>query len=86
MFLGRNFGHITREKTIGTLTFPAVPAGLPSGILANRFHIRQAEQQLFPSELNYAQYRAQLFSSLVNIHKAMGGGWVAVAGDAASPR
>ncbi len=37
--------------------------------------VLQAEQQLFPSELNYAQYRAALFTSLVNIYKAMGGGW-----------
>jgi len=37
--------------------------------------VLQAEQQLFPSELNYAQSRAALFNSLVNIYKAMGGGW-----------
>jgi multidrug efflux system outer membrane protein len=41
--------------------------------------VLQAEQQLFPSELNYAQYRASLFISLVNIYKAMGGGWIAEA-------
>jgi len=40
--------------------------------------VLQAEQQLFPSELNYAQYRAALFISLVNIYKAMGGGWQVV--------
>jgi outer membrane protein, multidrug efflux system len=44
--------------------------------------VLQAEQQLFPSELNYAQYRAALFSSLVNIYKAMGGGWQAVTASA----
>ncbi len=38
--------------------------------------VLQAEQQLFPSELNYAQYRAGLFNALVNIYKAMGGGWI----------
>ena len=38
--------------------------------------VLQAEQQLFPSELNYAQYRAALFNALVNIYKAMGGGWI----------
>jgi len=37
--------------------------------------VLQAEQQLFPSELNYAQYRASLFNSLVSIYKSMGGGW-----------
>jgi multidrug efflux system outer membrane protein len=40
--------------------------------------VLQAEQQLFPVKLNYAQYRASLFSSLVNIYKAMGGGWQTV--------
>jgi outer membrane protein, multidrug efflux system len=39
--------------------------------------VLQAEQQLFPSELNYTQYRAALFTSLVNIYKALGGGWAA---------
>lgn len=37
--------------------------------------VLQAEQQLFPSELEYADYRAALLTSLVNIYKAMGGGW-----------
>lgn len=37
--------------------------------------VLQAEQQLFPSELNHAQTRAALLASLVNIYKAMGGGW-----------
>ena len=41
--------------------------------------VLQAEQQLFPAELNYAQYRASLLISLVNIYKAVGGGWVAEA-------
>jgi len=37
--------------------------------------VLQAEQQLFPSELNYAQTRAALLASLVTVYKAMGGGW-----------
>lgn len=37
--------------------------------------VLQAEQQLFPSEISYAQYRAALLASLINIYKAMGGGW-----------
>jgi len=41
--------------------------------------VLQAEQQLFPSELNYAQYRAALFNSLVDVYKAMGGGWIEAA-------
>ena len=38
--------------------------------------VLQAEQALFPAELNLASIRAQLFASAVNIYKAMGGGWV----------
>jgi multidrug efflux system outer membrane protein len=38
--------------------------------------VLQAEQQLFPSELNLATIRAQLYASLANIYKALGGGWV----------
>ncbi len=38
--------------------------------------VLQAEEQLFPAELNYTQYKASLYTSLVNIYKAMGGGWV----------
>ena len=41
--------------------------------------VLQAEQALFPAELNLASIRAQVFGSAVNIYKAMGGGWVAQA-------
>jgi outer membrane protein, multidrug efflux system len=35
-----------------------------------------AETQLFPAELSVAQTQAATFTSLVNIYKAIGGGWV----------
>ena len=38
--------------------------------------VLNAQQQLFPSELNLAQLRASLFTSYANLYKAMGGGWV----------
>jgi len=41
--------------------------------------VLQAEQALFPAQLNLASIRAQVFASAVNIYKAMGGGWVAQA-------
>jgi multidrug efflux system outer membrane protein len=40
------------------------------------FTVLQAEQQLFPAELNWAASRGQLFTASVNTYKAMGGGWV----------
>jgi outer membrane protein, multidrug efflux system len=42
--------------------------------------VLQAEQQLFPSELNLAQARGQLLTSLVSIYGAIGGSWVTHAG------
>ena len=41
--------------------------------------VLQAEQELFPAELEWAADRARLCSSIVGIYKAMGGGWVAAA-------
>ena len=41
--------------------------------------VLQAEQSLFPAELTLASVRAAVFSSNVNVYKAMGGGWVAQA-------
>ena len=38
--------------------------------------VLQAEQQLFPAELNQASIRAQHYSSYVAIYQALGGGWV----------
>lgn len=48
--------------------------------------VLQAEQQLFPAELNLAATRAASLSALVSIYKAMGGGWVdQAAQDAPAP-
>jgi multidrug efflux system outer membrane protein len=41
--------------------------------------VLQAEQALFPAQLNLASLRAQVFASAVNVYKAMGGGWVSEA-------
>jgi multidrug efflux system outer membrane protein len=49
------------------------------GGVAPYITVLQAEQQLFPAELNEVQLRASLFIATVNIYKAMGGGWVAAA-------
>ena len=35
-----------------------------------------AEQQLFPAELELARTRAALLNSVTDIYKATGGGWV----------
>ncbi|MEN6438075.1 MAG: efflux transporter outer membrane subunit [Syntrophobacter sp.] len=38
--------------------------------------VLDAEQQLFPAELNYASTRSSLLASYVKLYQAMGGGWV----------
>ncbi|MCE5244443.1 MAG: efflux transporter outer membrane subunit [Syntrophobacteraceae bacterium] len=38
--------------------------------------VLNAEQQLFPAELNYVQVRASMLSASVTLYQAMGGGWV----------
>jgi multidrug efflux system outer membrane protein len=38
--------------------------------------VLSAQQQLFPAELNQAQYLASALTSYVTLYKAMGGGWV----------
>jgi multidrug efflux system outer membrane protein len=49
------------------------------GGVAPYMTVLQAEQKLFPAELDEAQLRASLFASTVDVYKAMGGGWVAEA-------
>jgi multidrug efflux system outer membrane protein len=46
------------------------------GGVAPYMTVLQAEQQLFPAELGEVQLRASLLTAIVNVYKAMGGGWV----------
>jgi len=47
--------------------------------------VLNAQQQLFPAEINYAQNLGQKYNALVNLYKSMGGGWVDRA-DALAPQ
>ncbi len=38
--------------------------------------VLDAERSLFSGELSYAQTKGNLFRTLVNLYKSMGGGWV----------
>jgi Outer membrane protein len=38
--------------------------------------VLDAERSLFDAELAYLQTRGDLYQALVNLYKAMGGGWV----------
>ncbi len=64
LLLGRNPGPILRGKTIDQLTLPAVPAGLPSDLLANRPDIRQAEQSLISANAQIGVAKALYFPSI----------------------
>ena len=47
--------------------------------------VLDAQRNLFSAELNYAQTQGTLFQSLVNLYKAMGGGWIAAADELPKP-
>jgi outer membrane protein, multidrug efflux system len=64
VLLGRNPGPIPRGKTIDQLNLPAVPAGLPSDLLAKRPDILQAEQDLVAANANVGAAKAQYFPSI----------------------
>jgi len=44
--------------------------------LTSYLEVLDAERSLFSAELSYAQTQGVLFGALVNLYKAMGGGWV----------
>jgi len=64
ILLGRNPGDIPRGKNIYELNNPAVPAGLPSEILARRPDILQAEQQLVAANARLGSAQAQFFPTI----------------------
>ena len=64
LLLGRNPGPVQRGKAIDALGVPAIPAGLPSGLLERRPDIRQAEQQLISANAQIGVARAQFFPSI----------------------
>ncbi len=81
---------IAQERLVGALRdYTRLSKLQYDGGYAPYSTVLQAEQSLFPAELNLAALRASLFTSAVNMYKAMGGGWVVAAnemtGDAVSP-
>jgi len=62
--VGRNPGPIKRGRTLQELTVPTVPLGLPSGLIARRPDILQAEQQLVAANALMGAARTLYFPSL----------------------
>jgi len=52
---------------------------------ASYFEVLEAQQQLFPAEDTLAQTQRDQLISVVNLYKALGGGWSGTAGDHAAP-
>jgi multidrug efflux system outer membrane protein len=46
---------------------------------SNYLDVLDAERNLFSAQLNYVQNQQALFQALINLYKAMGGGWINVA-------
>jgi multidrug efflux system outer membrane protein len=46
---------------------------------ASYLEVLYAENRLYGSELTHTQTQGALFQALVNVYKAMGGGWVVTA-------
>ncbi len=82
--------QVAQERLVAALRSYARLAKLQfDGGYTSYTTVLQAEQSLFPAELTLASVRASVFSSSVNIYKAMGGGWLVAAdgmtGDQAPP-
>lgn len=58
----RTYAHLARLRFDGGYT--------------SYIEVLDAERSLFNAELSYAQTQGAVFVALVNLYKAMGGGWV----------
>ena len=72
ILLGKNPGPISRGKSIYDLALPAVPAGVPSQLLARRPDLLQSEQTLIAANAQIGAARALYFPT-ISLTGAFGG-------------
>ena len=67
-----------RARTVGAYQEAVRLANLryTSGLSAY-FEVLEAQQQLFPAEISLAQTRRDQLVAVVNLYRALGGGWQA---------
>ena len=68
---GREVGSLKDYARIARLQY--------EGGTASYFLVLDADRSLFNAQISYVQTQSNIFTSLVNVYKAMGGGWVAEA-------
>ena len=64
LLAGRNPGPVARGRTLADLAAPAIPAGLPSEILAQRPDVVASEQQLVAANARLGAARALYFPTI----------------------
>lgn len=71
---------VSQGREVGSLKDYARIARLQyEGGTASYFLVLDADRSLFNAQISYVQTQSNIFTSLVNVYKAMGGGWVAEA-------
>ena len=65
---GREVGALKDYARIARLQF--------EGGTASYFLVLDADRSLFNAQISYVQTQSNIFTSLVNVYKSMGGGWV----------
>ena len=59
VLVGRHAGPVARGRTLDTLALPAIPAGVPAQVLAQRPDVRASEQALVAANARIGVARAQ---------------------------
>jgi multidrug efflux system outer membrane protein len=68
--------RVEREETVTSLqTSVALSLQRYNDGIANYFEVLEAEQQLFPAELDLARTQRDQLVAVVTLYRVLGGGW-----------